>query len=91
MQNGSPDAVGLLDTTSGQLLDALSYEGSVTIGIVTGIAGPLNFVEGNAASAEDNNSFAGSICRFPNGSDTDDADTDWAFTTTPTPGAANVP
>ena len=91
VQNGSPDAVGLLDTTSGQLLDALSYEGSVTIGIVTGIAGPLNFVEGNATLAEDNNSFPGSICRFPNGSDTDDADTDWAFGSTPTPGAANTP
>ena len=29
--------------------------------------------------------------RIPNGSDTDDAATDWTFTRTPTPGAANVP
>jgi hypothetical protein len=29
--------------------------------------------------------------RLPNGTDTDNAATDWALTTTPTPGAANVP
>ena len=32
----------------------------------------------------------GSLARIPNGSDTDDAATDWAFTTTVTPGEANV-
>lgn len=91
VQNGAPDAVGILDTVAGQLLDALSYEGSVTAGIVTGVAGTLSFVEGNATTAEDNNSTAGSLCRLPNGIDADDADTDWAFTSTPTPGVANVP
>ena len=29
--------------------------------------------------------------RLPDGTDTDDAAADWAFTTMPTPGAANVP
>jgi len=28
---------------------------------------------------------------LPDGTDTDDAAADWAFTTMPTPGAANVP
>ena len=31
------------------------------------------------------------LCRMPNGTDTDDAASDWAFCVTPTPGAANVP
>ncbi len=30
------------------------------------------------------NSVVGSLCRLPNGRDTNDADTDWNFTTTPT-------
>ncbi len=30
-----------------------------------------------------------SLVRFPNGVDTDDADSDWAFSTVPTPGAEN--
>ena len=34
---------------------------------------------------------AGSLCRLPNGNDTNNAATDWNFTTTSTPGAANVP
>ena len=38
----------------------------------------------------DSNTVAGSLSRIPNGSDTDDAATDWAFTTTVTQGAANV-
>jgi hypothetical protein len=32
----------------------------------------------------------GSLARLPNGSDTGDAATDWAFTTTVTPGRENV-
>ncbi len=91
IQNGAPDAVGLLDTATGQLLDSLSYEGSVTAANVSGVSGTLNFVEGTAATAEDVNDAVGSVCRLPNGIDSDDADADWAFTSTPTPGAPNVP
>ncbi len=32
-----------------------------------------------------------SLVRLPNGTDDEDADSDWRFTSTPTPGAANVP
>ncbi len=91
VQNGSPDAVGLLDIAGDQLLDSLSYEGSVTAGIVTGVTGTLSFVEGTPATAEDNNDYVGSMCRLPNGVDSDDADSDWLFTSTPTPGAPNTP
>ncbi len=90
VQNGSPDALGILDVGAGSLIDALSYEGSVTMGDVSGV-GPLNFVEGTATTAEDSNAVAGSLIRSPDGTDTDDAASDWAFTATMTPGAANVP
>jgi hypothetical protein len=50
----------------------------------------VNFVEGTPTPAADPGAV-GSLVRIPNGSDTDDAATDWLFTTTPTPGTANVP
>ena len=90
VQNGAPDAVGLLDESNGTLLDALSYEGEITAGNVSGV-GPLSFVEGTATTALDGNVDPGSLIRNPNGSDTDDALADWAFTATTTPGEANIP
>jgi hypothetical protein len=90
VQNGAPDGVALVNTTSGTLLDALSYEGEIhaaTIGSRT-----YDLVEGTAlpASVVDSNTVDGSLSRIPDGSDTNDSATDWAFTTTKTPGAANV-
>jgi large repetitive protein len=38
----------------------------------------------------DSNTVDGSLIRNTNGSDTDDAASDWTFTTTVTRGAANV-
>ena len=93
IQNGSPDAVGLLDVSAGRLVDALSYEGAVSAGIVAGIGTPLNFVEGTVlpTTIADSNTQNGSLVRQPNGVDTDDAASDWRFATTPTPGAPNLP
>ena len=34
---------------------------------------------------------AGSLSRLPDGTDTNNASTDWAFSPTVTPGAANIP
>ena len=87
IQNGDPDAVGLFDTNTMELVDALSYDGSVTTGDITGF-GAYNFVEGTVASANDPG--VGSMSRVPNGSDTDDADTDWV-NAMPTPGSENMP
>lgn len=89
VQNGAPDAVGLYNSGTDELLDALSYEGSLTAGTITGSAtGTFNFVEGTATTAEDSNVDAGSLSRSPNGIDSDDASADWAFVAA-TPGAAN--
>jgi hypothetical protein len=89
-QNGAPDGVALIDTASGALLDALSYEGEITAAVISGQT--YNLVEGTAlpATVADSNTVDGSLSRIPNGQDTNNAASDWAFTQTMTPGAANV-
>jgi len=94
IQNGAPDGVALVNKTTGQLVDALSYEGSITAATVTGVAGMVSLVEGTAldpATKLDSNTVDGSLSRLPNGTDTDNANSDWVFSSTPTPGAPNVP
>lgn len=93
IQNGAPDGVALIDTASHTLIDALSYEGGIVAAGIGGFAAPVSLVEGTPlnATVADSNTTSGSLIRHPNGSDTDDADSDWAFTATPTPGAANTP
>ena len=90
MQNGAPDGLALIDTASKALLDALSYEGEIHAATIDGQV--YDLVEGAplAASVADSNTVDGSLSRLPDGADTNDAATDWAFTTTKTPGAANV-
>jgi hypothetical protein len=82
VQNGAPDGVALLDGAT--MLDALSYEGAIN-----GYSGG-SLVEGTATPAADDNATAGlSVCRLPNGEDTDDASVDWTLCSS-TPGAANM-
>ena len=89
-QNGAPDGVALIDTEADELLDALSYEGSITAAVIDGVT--YSLVEGTALATDvaDSNTVAGSLIRHPDGSDSNDAATDWAFTTTVTKGAANI-
>ena len=51
-----------------------------------------NLVEGTVlpATVVDSNTAAGSLSRIPDGTDTNNAATDWVFTTTLTRGAANI-
>ena len=88
LQNGAPDGIALLQGTT--LLDALSYEGAITDATIGGQT--YNLVEGTALppAIEDSNAVAGSLIRNPDGKDTNDAASDWAFTTTVTRGAPNV-
>jgi len=89
VQNGAPDGIALYDGNSATLLDALSYEGSITSAPV-GALPSASLVEGTPASALDVNDIPGSLIRFPDGADTDDANADWSFTGVLTPGAPNV-
>jgi hypothetical protein len=59
----------------------------------SGFPATVSLVEGTAlpATVADSNTAPGSLCRNPNGTDTDNAATDWSFCTTPTPGTANTP
>ncbi len=89
-QNGAPDGVALIATSTGALLDAFSYEGEITAATIGGQT--YDLVEGAALAAEvaDSNTVDGSLSRIPDQQDTNNASADWAFTQTKTPGAANV-
>ncbi|MBL9080091.1 MAG: lamin tail domain-containing protein [Planctomycetes bacterium] len=89
IQNGGPDGIAIIDTSTNTLIDALSYEGSITAAVLTGIPGTFNLVEGTAFPGADTNDNVNALARIPNGGDTNNAVTDWALVQTFTPGAAN--
>ncbi len=93
IQNGAPDGLALIDTVTKTVLDALSYEGQVTSANIPDFAPPPSLVEGTelAVATADSSSAERTLCRSPNGSDTDQAATDWIICATPTPGAPNAP
>ena len=92
IQNGAPDGIALINTATLTVLDSFSYAGSITMANIAGFSAPVNLVRGTAllATTADSNTASGSLCRFPNGTRTDNDATDWRLCTT-TPGAANLP
>jgi len=88
IQNGGPDGVALIK--DGAVLDALSYEGRITAAYIPNV-GEVSLVEGNPFTTADSGRVERSLCRVPSGADTDDAASDWAATSTVTPGATNAP
>ena len=91
IQNGMPDGLALVDTTTMTVIDAFSYEGAITAAMLPGFATPPSLVEGTMLdpTVADSNATDGSLCRHPNGQDTDNANGDWAFCATLSPGVAN--
>lgn len=87
IQNGESDGLLIFDDVNTTVLDALSYEGSLTAVDINGTV--VSLVEGNATTVEDSNAITGSMIRLPNGSDSNDAATDWQFTTSITAGSEN--
>jgi hypothetical protein len=79
LQNGSPDGITLFSGAN-ELLDAISYEGSLAAPNVEG----TGFAQG-----DDNATVNKVIARFPNGADTNDNSVDWAVWCA-TPGASNA-
>ena len=80
IQNGSPDAVALFLTTTGALVDAVSYEGD----------SGAPYTEGSGVGLVDNPSFDFyGISRFPNGVDTNMNNVDFSGRCI-TPGFANT-
>jgi len=89
IQNGAPDGIALVDTSTATLLDALSYEGSITAASLPPV-GTVSLVEGAPTTAQDSAAVTQSLVRWPDGLDTDDAASDWSLSSSPTPGAANA-
>lgn len=80
IQNGAPDAIALVITQPAPVvIDALSYGGSVP-----------GYTEGTGTTIEDTNLADGvSIGRYPDGTDTQDNNSDFVLMCS-TPGAANL-
>jgi len=91
VQNGAPDGVALVDTVGPTLLDALSYEGAITSATLTGFTAAVSLVEGTAldAASADSNTATATLCRKPNGADTNNSATDWKVCSTRTVGTPN--
>ena len=89
-QNGAPDGLALVDTANDTLIDALSYEGAIPAATID--TKVFDLVEGTVLPVDvaDSNTVEGTLARIPDGTDTNNAATDWSFTTTPTPGGGNV-
>lgn len=77
----------LILRASGELIDAYSWEGGVTMTTIGGMS--YMPIEGTASTLADVG--AGSICRIPNGQDTNNNGMDFSRATSVTVGAANIP
>jgi cysteine-rich repeat protein len=90
LQNGNPDAVVLFRLgASPAVIDALSYEGTTSPSAINGVTGTWSVTEGSGHPSLDAATGAESLCRIPNGRDTQNNSTDFQVRTTMTPGAAN--
>lgn len=92
IQNGAPDGVAVYDSVTKTVIDALSYEGSVTMANVPGFTAPVSLVEGTVLDPAlfDINDDIRTICRRPNGVDTNDANTDFKLCSSRSVGTANA-
>lgn len=89
IQNGVRDGILLLDA-AGDVVDSFAYEmnrASLTVVIDDRT---YELVQGSPSTIEDSNTVDGSLIRFPDACATGNDATDWVFTRTLTPGAANV-
>ncbi|MDI1434508.1 M4 family metallopeptidase [Polyangium sorediatum] len=82
------DTEGVALVCGAAVVDKLSYEGSVTAATLPGV-GTVSLVEGTAFVTADSNTVTRSLCRLPNGADTDNASVDWGTCASLTPGAPN--
>jgi len=93
IQNGAPDGIALVDDVSHVVIDALSYEGSITAATLPGFLMPVSLVEGTAldVAVADSNTVTRTLCRAPSQPDTNNAATDWTTCATRTIGTPNQP
>jgi len=91
IQNGAPDGLALIDSVTHTVIDALSYEGSITAATIVDFPATVSLVEGTALDpgVADSNTTTLALCRIPNGTDTNNAATDWQACPALTIGTAN--
>lgn len=87
VQNGA-DAILLVDAASSAIIDAIAYEGDIADITPAGFTAPVSLL-GTSTTVADSNTVVASLCRSPNGQDTDTASADWEVCAAPTPGTAN--
>lgn len=92
IQNGDQDGLVLIDDVTKTVLDALSYEGSITAATITGFPSSVSLVEGTALDPgiADSNDVIRTLCRAPNGQDTNNASADFKLCNSRSTGATNV-
>ncbi|MFN0251756.1 MAG: lamin tail domain-containing protein [Kofleriaceae bacterium] len=97
IQQGPRDSVFLVDvgdagaSIAPRIVDSISYEGNTSANLTYDAAGQsLVLVPEGASGVDDSDSIAGSLCRLPDGVDTDSNAADFRRCTTPTPGVANM-
>jgi len=91
VQNGDPDGVALVDRRGAVpvIVDGLAYDGTMaTFTLDEAVDIPLANTE--STSLGDSNDIAGALSRIPTSCDRNTPAVDWQFTSTLTPGAANV-
>ncbi|WP_157069608.1 lamin tail domain-containing protein [Sandaracinus amylolyticus] len=90
VQNGAPDAVVLLDTSSNTIADAIAYEGANPMMSLMGDATPRTVAEAAVSPAgADSNTDPLTLQRITDGCDRDTPLVDWEFAPTLSPGATN--
>ncbi|MFH1809995.1 MAG: Ig-like domain-containing protein [Pseudomonadota bacterium] len=87
IQNGAPDGIALYSVFTHQLVDALSYEGAITAADIDGRV--FSLVETTETTVSCTNGSTRSLCRLPDGTDTNVAVNDWGTCASPTMGTAN--
>ena len=93
IQNGGPDGIAVVDVVKQTVIDAISYEGSITAAAIGGFSSPISLVEGVPidSSLGDSTTEIKTLCRLPNGQDTNDAASDWKLCSARSVGTTNVP
>jgi hypothetical protein len=93
LQNGAPDGIALIDSVTKVVLDAVSYEGGITAATIPDFPSAVSLVEGTVLDPliADSNTVTSTLCRHPNGVDTNNANTDWRLCASRSVGTANAP
>lgn len=92
IDNGAPDGIAIIDDVTLTVLDAVSYEGSITGAYILGFPNPVSLVEGSPlpTTVADSDTVIRTLCRYPDGMDTNNAATDWTTCATRTKAAPNI-